>query len=99
LFIVSPLALNSRQFRSRQQSPNVHNTAQREPEQLSADDELKLSHKIALGVLDLSQKLTERSIASNTNKFEVMSPVSIASALQLAALGAKGKTYDELVEM
>jgi hypothetical protein len=71
----------------------------REPEELSADEQLRLSNKIALSVLELSQKLTERTLADTTNKFEVMSPVSVASALQLAILGAKGKTYDELIEL
>lgn len=56
-----------------------------------------MSHNIALDVLELSQQLTKRKLESrSTSKYEVLSPISITSALQLAFLAAKGNTHDEL---
>ncbi|KAG5675521.1 hypothetical protein PVAND_005417 [Polypedilum vanderplanki] len=87
---------SSRSPYARLQSTNFFKS---QPEQLSAEDQSKLAQQIALGVLQLSQQLTERTLASTTNKFEVLSPLSVASALQLALLAAKGQTYDELIQV
>lgn len=69
---------------------------QRAPE---AEYNFHRSAEIALSVLDLSQRLTQNIISKSTNKFEVLSPISIASALQLALLGAHGKTFNELMDV
>lgn len=59
----------------------------------------KRSEQIAESVLDLSQRLTENIIRQSTKKFEILSPISIASALQLALLGASGMTFNELMDL
>jgi Serpin (serine protease inhibitor) len=59
----------------------------------------KRSQEIALSVLDLSQRLTENIISKSSKKFEILSPISIASALQLALLGAHGMTFNELMDL
>lgn len=74
--------------------PQINERAQES--QPSSTDNDEIANQIALGVLNLSQQLTSKVLSSSTNKFEVLSPISIASALQLALLGAKGKTFDEL---
>lgn len=68
-----------------------------------SDDERyqpKRSQQIALSVLDLSQRLTEKILTRKTNgKYEIVSPISIASAIQLALLGAHGATFNELMDL
>lgn len=76
---------------AREQKINESQTTQ-------TDDRDELANRIALSVLNLSQQLTAKVLSSTNNKFEVLSPISIGSALQLVLLGAKGKTYDELRE-
>jgi serine protease inhibitor len=69
------------------------------PPQHSNDDisdNSKIQSKISQSIFDLSQKITERTLQSSSDKYQVISPVSVASALQLALLGAKGNTYDEI---
>lgn len=63
------------------------------------NSEVALAEKVSKGVFELSQKLITRVLEQSQNKFEVMSPVSVSAALQLAFLGAKGSTYDELREV
>ena len=62
----------------------------------TVDDKAEIANQIALGVLNLSQQLTAKILSSSSNNFEVMSPISIGSALQLVLLGAKGNTFNEL---
>lgn len=57
------------------------------------------SERIALSVLDLSQRLTENIISQSKRKYEIVSPISIASALQLVLLGAHGMTFNELMDL
>lgn len=59
------------------------------------------SNKIAMNVFDLSQKLVQNVLKKNEvgKNYEILSPISIASALQLALLGAKGKTFIELMRV
>jgi len=57
------------------------------------------SQEIAKSVLDLSQRLTENILKQSTDKYEVISPISIASALQLALLGSHGLTFNELMDL
>jgi hypothetical protein len=59
----------------------------------------KRSELIALTVLSLSKKLMSDILSSGTNKYEILSPISLSSALQLALLGAHGETYDELLSL
>lgn len=59
----------------------------------------KRSEQIAESVLDLSQRLTENILSQSTKKFEIMSPISVASALHLALLGAHGMTFNELMDL
>jgi hypothetical protein len=59
----------------------------------------KRSQEIALSVLDLSQRLVENIVSKSSKKFEILSPISIASALQLALLGAHGMTFSELMDL
>jgi hypothetical protein len=61
--------------------------------------ERDLATKLAINVFDLSRNLTEKSLAMGEKKYEVLSPISISSALQLALLGSKGKTYQELISL
>lgn len=59
----------------------------------------KRSEQIAESILDLSQRLTENIISQSSKKFEIVSPISIASALQLALLGANGMTFNEMMDL
>lgn len=59
----------------------------------------KRSEQIAESILDLSQRLTENIISQSSKKFEIVSPISIASALQLALLGANGMTFSEMMDL
>jgi hypothetical protein len=58
-----------------------------------------VSRKIAVNVLALSQELIKQKLESPSKPYEVLSPVSITSALQLAFLGARGDTYKELANL
>lgn len=55
------------------------------------------SIEIAKNVLDLSQKLVCNVLANSRKNYEVLSPISIASTLQLVLLGSYGKTFNELM--
>lgn len=82
----------------RQETTNDEDSAVTE----SSDEryDLKRSQDIALSVLDLSQRLTENIISQGkTKKYEIISPISIASALQLTLLGAHGMTFNELMDL
>lgn len=57
------------------------------------------SEQIALSVLDLSQRLTENIVSQSSKKYEIISPISIASALQLTLLGAHSMTFNELMDL
>jgi hypothetical protein len=59
----------------------------------------KRSQQIAVSVLDLSQRLIENILSQRQKKFEIVSPISIASALQLALLGSSGMTFSELMDV
>lgn len=59
----------------------------------------KRSQEIALSVLELSQRLTENILSQSKKKYEIVSPISIASALQLVLLGAHGMTFNELMDL
>lgn len=61
--------------------------------------ENKLSNAIARSVLDLSKELLQRVLSKTSKSYEVVSPISLSSALQLALLGSRGKTYDELISL
>lgn len=52
---------------------------------------------IAMNVLDLSQKIVRNVLGSSKKNYEILSPISIASALQLALLGSYGNTFNELM--
>lgn len=57
------------------------------------------SQQIAQSVLELSQKLTQRIMSDSSRKYEILSPISIASALQLTLLGSNGGTFSELMNL
>lgn len=57
------------------------------------------SKQIAMSVLDLSQRITENILAQSKRKYEILSPISIASALQLTLLAAHGVTFNELMDL
>lgn len=57
------------------------------------------SQQIALSVLDLSQRLMETIVSQSRKKYEIISPISVASALQLTLLGAHGMTFNELMDV
>lgn len=57
------------------------------------------SQQIAQSVLELSQKLTQRIMSESSRKYEIVSPISIASALQLTLLGSNGATFNELMHL
>lgn len=87
----------------RQEYPSDEEVAITEPSwQPSTDNryEPKRSVEIALSVLDLSQRLTENIIhQGKTKKYEIVSPISISSALQLTLLGSHGMTFNELMDL
>lgn len=57
------------------------------------------SQQIAQSVLELSQKLTQHIMSESSRKYEIVSPISIASALQLTLLGSNGATFNELMHL
>lgn len=57
------------------------------------------SQQIAQSVLALSQKLTQHMMSESSRKYEIVSPISIASALQLTLLGSNGDTFKELMSL
>lgn len=59
----------------------------------------KRSQQIAQSVLELSQKLTQHMMSESNRKYEIVSPISIASALQLTLLGSNGETFNELMNL
>lgn len=75
-------------------NPNNHPPIQ--PRKTAVNNEI--SKEIALNVLALSQELIKQKLESPSTlkTYQVLSPISITSALQLAFLGARGGTYDEL---
>ncbi|KAL7040361.1 hypothetical protein ACKWTF_000368 [Chironomus riparius] len=75
---------------------NQINENKQQSQTSTVDNKTEIANQIALGVLNLSQQLTAKVLSSSSNNFEVMSPISIGSALQLVLLGAKGKTFDEI---
>lgn len=84
---------------------NVNNEAAHEddkPSEITPTDErfyAERSDEIAQSVLALSQRLTQNILGESKRKFEIVSPISIASALQLAFLGSNGKTFNELMDL
>lgn len=60
------------------------------------NQKVALAEKVSKGIFDLSHKLVAKVLEQSQNKFEVISPVSISAALQLAFLGANKETYREL---
>ncbi|XP_070505476.1 serine protease inhibitor 28Dc [Chironomus tepperi] len=83
---------------SRRSRENQINGNKQQSETSTVDSKTEIANQIALGVLNLSQQLTSKVLSSSSNNFEVMSPISIGSALQLVLLGAKGNTFNELKE-
>lgn len=59
----------------------------------------KRSQQIAQNVLELSQKLTQHIMTESNRKYEILSPISVASALQLTLLGSNGETFNELMNL
>jgi len=81
---------------------NDEEAIQEQPEPTSTQDprfDRKRSEDIALSVLDLSHRLLQTIVSQSRRKFEIVSPISIASALQLALLGANGMTFNELMDL
>ncbi|CRK93960.1 CLUMA_CG007486, isoform A [Clunio marinus] len=74
-----------------------------EPQQIFKQDvryDAKRSSEIALSVLDLSHRILDDIMQdSSQDKYQVISPISIAAALQLALLGANGMTFNELMDV
>ena len=54
------------------------------------------AEKVSREIFDLSQKLVAKVLDQSQNKFEIISPVSISAALQLAYLGSNRETFNEL---
>jgi hypothetical protein len=65
-------------------------------QQESQSSESSEENLVSNRVLDLSQKLLGKILDRSSNKFEVISPVSISAELHLAFLGANGLTFDEI---
>lgn len=57
------------------------------------------SELIALNVLSLSKRLIGNILPRSVNKYEILSPISLSSALKIALLGAHGNTYEELLRL
>lgn len=55
------------------------------------------STDVAKSIFDLGNKLTKLMLQTRNAKFEVISPLSIASALNVVLLGSKGDTFNELL--
>jgi serine protease inhibitor len=54
---------------------------------------------VAASVLNLSKQILTAVLRSkNSNKYLMVSPTSISSALSLALAGARGRTYEELMK-
>ncbi|CAO1333087.1 unnamed protein product [Diamesa serratosioi] len=70
-----------------------------ERQPLDPDFDSTYSNVIAMNVLDLSQKLIRNVLESSKKNYEILSPISIASTLQLAMLGSNGKTLSELMDV
>lgn len=91
------------EYTHRQENPSDEEDSVTESSSQPSTDnryDLKRSQDIALSVLDLSQRLTENIISQGkTKKYEIISPISIASALQLTLLGAHGMTFNELMDL
>ena len=68
-----------------------------ERQPLDPDFDATYSNNIAINVLNLSQKLVRNVLGSSKKNYEILSPISIASALQLALLGSQGNTFNELM--
>jgi hypothetical protein len=84
-----------------QQQPHLRNSHKFDTQQVDkptfTSEEQVVSQEIAINVLALSQELTRRKLESRINsKYEVLSPISVTSALHLAFLGSKNKTFEEL---
>lgn len=59
----------------------------------------EISVEVANSVMNLAQKILQYTINSGNPKADVISPVSIAAALSMVELGAKGQTFSELSEL
>lgn len=85
-----------------QQNDEVDTTAPSSQQTTESQDtryDPNRSVQIALSVLDLSQRLTENIVSQSKKKYEIISPISVASALQLTLLGANGMTFNELMDV
>ncbi|CAO1361197.1 unnamed protein product [Diamesa hyperborea] len=82
-------------------SSSEENQITKVPERQPLDPNFDESNSIniAKNVLDLSQKLVRNVLASSKKNYEILSPISIASALQLALLGSYGSTFNELMSV
>lgn len=52
---------------------------------------------VAKSVFDLGNTITQQLFQTRNSKFEVISPLSIAAALNVVLLGSKGDTFNELL--
>lgn len=75
----------------------INNVPERQPLDPNFDESYSIN--IAMNVLDLSQKLVRNALESSKKNYEILSPTSIASALQLALLGSYGNTFNELMRV
>lgn len=56
------------------------------------------SNDVSKSIFDLGNILTKQLLQTRNSKFEVISPLSIAAALNVVLLGAKGDTFNELLK-
>lgn len=60
---------------------------------------ISASNDVAKSIFDLGNTLTNHLLRTRNSKFEVISPLSIAAALNVVLLGAKGDTFNELLRV
>lgn len=65
------------------------------PTHLNQNEVVESSRKL----LGFSHRLADKLLSTTTEKSLVFSPLSIAGALQLLVLGARGRTYQELTQL
>lgn len=67
--------------------------------QINLDPQFNLdaSTDVARSIFDLGNELTKKLLQTRNSKYEVISPLSIAAALNVVLLGAKGETFNELL--
>lgn len=70
------------------------------PSVQSNNYDVQASQNVAKSIFDMARDLARLLIQTrSSNKFQIFSPISIAAALNMVLLGAKGRTYEELMSV